>query len=142
VGPGRTIGAARFVRMTVDQGESVAHSAGRLGPETSGTLKRALQYYLEYEREFVALFFPRITERSYVTLADVSELTARQADALRPLLADSVRYFRRQEEKELARLAGASSASSEVARKAELWADALREMCASFKLSDPLDSDP
>ncbi len=118
----------------------------RFGTETSGSLKRALQYYLEYERPFVEMFFPRIAERNYVTLLDVSGLTERQADALRPLLADSVRYFRRQEEKERGRTPRSSREPAEPGAgspsKAQRWADALREMCRSFGLDDPLEGDP
>jgi hypothetical protein len=120
-----------------------------LGPEASGTLKHALQYYLEYEREFVGMFFPRIVERNRVNWADVSELTARQADALRPLLADSVRYFRRQADKERSRSEppfrdrhGSDPVPAEGSRKADLWASALKELCDSFQLSDPLETDP
>jgi hypothetical protein len=134
--------------MTSEPGDPTSDPTGRLGPETSATLKRALQYYLEFEREFVVMFFPRIVERGYVTLADVTDLTPRQADALRPLLADSVRYFRRQEEKERGSRpptpggpAATSAVNSEVSRKAQLWAEALQEMCASFELSDPLETD-
>jgi len=134
--------------MTGGHGEPTSPPEGRFGAETTGTLKRALQYYLEYEHEFVALFFPRIAERNYVTLTDVADLTPRQADALRPLLADSVRYFRRKEEKEPARpspsslgTASAADPATDLARKAQLWADALRELCASFELRDPLESD-
>jgi hypothetical protein len=134
--------------MTGGHSEPTSPPEGRFGAETTGTLKRALQYYLEYEREFVTLFFPRIAERNYVTLADVAEMTPRQADALRPLLADSVRYFRRKEEQEPARPSpplygtpGAADPTTDLARKARLWADALRELCASFELSDPLESD-
>jgi hypothetical protein len=121
----------------------------RLGPETTSTLKRALQFYLEYEPEFIATFFPRIAERNHVTMTDVADLTPRQADALRPLLADSVRYFRRTEEKQAARAspppggtARPPAPSSETLRKAQWWADALGELCESFGLSNPLQGDP
>lgn len=134
--------------MTSEQGGPTPQPRVRFGPETTGTLKRALQYYLEYEREFVALYFPRIAEREYVTLTDVSELTAHQADALRPLLADSVRYFRRKEEKEEHRtppspdgVPTAPAVSQDVARKTQLWAAALEELCALFELENPLESE-
>jgi hypothetical protein len=135
--------------MTGGHSEPTSPPEGRFGAETTGTLKRALQYYLEYEREFVSLYFPRIAERNYVTLSDISDMSDHQADALRPLLADSVRYLRRKEEKGEARappspdgLHAPSSATAEVARKAQLWAAALQELCARFQLADPLEGEP
>jgi hypothetical protein len=132
--------------MTGEQGGPITEPIPRFGVETTGTLKHALQYYLEYEREFVALYFPRIAERNYVTLTDVTQLSERQAEALRPLLADSVRYFRRREGHRTPpssdRPHAAPSTNPEAARKAELWAAALRELCASFELEDPLEDEP
>lgn len=132
----------------MEEGPTVAHPGPRFSPEVNATLKRALQYYLEYEREFMTIFFPRVAERNYVSLADVAELTHRQADALRPLLADSVRYFRRQERKGPSRgelvpetVSTDPLENSELERKERLWADALRQLCESFGLPDPLQDD-
>ena len=120
----------------------------RLGAEALATLMRVLQYYLEYEREFVTMFFPEIVERGYVASSDVAELTARQADALRPLLADSVRYFRRQEAKQPSRRTPSTleptrddAERSSTSKKARLWANALQELCLSFGLRNPLEDE-
>jgi hypothetical protein len=108
------------------------------------TLKRSLQYYLEYEPEFVAMFFPRMAERGYVVRSDAGEMTHRQADALCPLLLDSVRYFERQDAKERSKqvrssdpVQGPTAGLSEFGRKAQLWSDALRDLCEVFGLQAP-----
>lgn len=132
----------------MEEGRTGVPPTPRFGPEVSATLKRALQYYLEYESEFVRVFFPRVAERNYVSLADIAEMTHRQADALRPMLADSVRYFRRQDRKVPSREDTASRAPAtdslenpDLARKERLWTDALRQLCESFGLVDPLRDD-
>jgi hypothetical protein len=122
----------------IGTGERVLRSS------STETLKRALQYYLEYEPVFVKMFFPLMAERGYVVRADVGQMTARQADALLPLLVDSVRYFERQEAKETKRMnlsttrPEGSAIVSEVGRKAKLWTDAARDLCEVFDLRFPV----
>lgn len=122
-------------------GPSGAWSMGRPSDSTADTLLRALQYYLQYEPEFVALFFPDVAARKQVLPSDVEGLTWRQADALRPLLTDSVLYFRRQLEKGPGRSPPGEDPGSEpdaLRRKEALWTTALRDLCAAYGLEFPL----
>jgi hypothetical protein len=124
--------------------ESDRPAADPLRADSKNTLKHALQYYLEYERDFSVMYFPEMVQRGYVSWSDVERLTSRQAGALAPLLADSIRYFTRQDERERAKHPPAAErdpddpdAETEFGRKAEIWSEALRDMCAAFGLPYP-----
>ncbi len=122
-------------------GRAGGWTVGHPSDSTADTLLRALQYYLRYEPEFVALFFPDVAARKQVLVSDVVGITWRQADSLRPLLADSVLYFRRQLAKGPGRASSDSSARSEedaLRRKEVLWTTSLRELCTEYGLDFPL----
>jgi hypothetical protein len=128
-----------------DETRTTEQKGTLLRPSTIGILKRALAYYLEYERDFVGVFFPKVAARKYVTWADLFELTDRQADAMRPIVVDSIYHFRRQDGRErnknvdlLARTPLDPGFVSEYARRADLWTDALRDLCEVYGLKSPL----
>jgi hypothetical protein len=131
--------------MASESIEGRGASATTLRLESKGTLKHALQYYVEFEPKFSETFFPDAARRGYVVWSDVEQLSARQADALRPMLADSIRYFSRHDERSSVRSlepggpdSTPSAGSSELGRKAQLWTDALRDLCVAFDLDFPL----
>ncbi len=131
----------RSAPMTGERGRSDGWSTGPPSSGTADTLLRALQYYLEYEPEFVGLFFPDVASRNQVLPSDVDGITWRQADALRPLLADSVLYFRRQLGKGPGRVPpgeGARAEAEALRRKEALWTAALRDLCSAYGLDFPL----
>jgi hypothetical protein len=110
-----------------------------------GALKDALGFYLEREREFVDVYFPEVSGRGYVVWGDVFGLSERQADALRPIVVESVRHFWRQDGRDknrsvnlLTRMPEDPSFVSYHARKAKFWTAALRDLCTVFGLESPL----
>lgn len=116
-----------------------------LQPSTAGILKQALGQYLAHERDFVDEYFPEVALRGYSTYGDVFGLTVRQADALRLSLVESIRHFRKQAGRDVARNTHLLTRESEDPnfvsfheRKAKLWTEALRDLCKVFGLESPL----
>lgn len=66
----------------------------RLKPMTAGILRQALQLYRARDPDFVGEYFPNVIARGYSAYDDVFSMDLRQAEALVPILEDSVRYFR------------------------------------------------
>jgi hypothetical protein len=125
--------------------DAAQERAIRLRVESKRTLKHALQYYLEFEPEFAWSSFPEVVQRGYVSSSDIERITEAQAQSLVPMLADSVRYFTRRDKKERAKDpatidgdSGDLGCASEFAYKAQLWSDALRNLCDAFGLDCPL----
>lgn len=116
-----------------------------LRPATTGVLKQSLNHYLARERDFVGVYFPIVASRGYATYDDVFQLTDEQADALRPILAESITHFYKEDARERNRSIGLldrrpldPSFESRAAKKAKLWSDALKDLCTAFGLDSPL----
>jgi hypothetical protein len=119
--------------------------APRLRPSTVGVLKQALSWYLQWEREFVEVYFPRVTARGYVTWGDVFAIGDAQADALRPIMVESIHHFWKLDGRERNRNVNLLTHEPEdprfvsfYARKAEYWTGALRDLCSTFDLKSPI----
>ena len=116
-----------------------------LQPSSRGVLKQAIQHYRENDREFADVYFPDVTARGYVTWGDVFGATDLQADALRPIMVESIRHFWKQDGKEKNRCVNLLTREPEdpnfvsyYARKAKYWTAALRDLCKVFGLESPL----
>jgi hypothetical protein len=116
-----------------------------LQPASQGVLKQVLQHCLAREPDFAAEYFPLVKIRGYATYGDVFELSDRQADALRPIMAESVHYFLKLDGRErnrninpFTRAEVDPSYVSFPARKAKFWADAARDVCRVYGLESPL----
>lgn len=126
-------------------GDSSARRGEKLRPSSVGVLRQSLNFYLHKERDFVDVYFPEIARRGYATWHDVFELTDRQADALRPIMSDSVEHFRRQDARERNRNVNLLTREvldpefvSGPARKAKYWTEAVRDLCAVYGLDSPI----
>jgi hypothetical protein len=125
--------------------EQPAEQKGKLlRPSTTGVLKQSLNHYLAKERDFVGVYFPLIAVRGYATYDDAFQLTDTQADALRPILSESIAHFFKEDGREknrnvglLDRKAVEPNFESRSAKKAKLWTEALRDLCTVFGLESP-----
>ncbi len=116
-----------------------------LRPATTGVLRQALNHYLAKERDFVGVYFPNVVARGYASYDDVFQLSDDQADALRPILAESITHFHVQAGREEARNTHLTQRTPidesfvpRAARKANLWTDALKNLCETFGLEPPI----
>lgn len=112
---------------------------------TQGVLRQALNHYLAKERDFVGVYFPSVVSRGYATYDDVFQLTEAQADALRPIMAESIAHFYKEDGRERNRNVGLidrepidPTFESRAAKKAKLWIEALRDMCGVFGFESPV----
>ena len=124
--------------------QSIRPRYGVLRPDSKLTLKHALQYYLEFEPDFVMTFFPDMLGRGYVSWGDVERLSRSQAESLAPMLADSIRFFGRRIRKERGSDEGFARPGKrdavtmdELDRKSRLWSEALRDLCEVWGLDIP-----
>jgi hypothetical protein len=128
---------------------SEANEGGERGrmlrPSTAGVIKQALNHYLQREPEFVCEYFPLVRDRGFASYDDIFRINARQVDALRPLLAESVLCFHKQDGRERNRNVGLLDRrpvdpgfESWAAKKARLWTEASRDLCRVFGLESPL----
>lgn len=116
-----------------------------LRPGNQGVIKQALNSYLAHEPDFAGVYFPNAVARGYATYGDVFDLTDLQADALRPIMAESVAHFLKEDGRERNRNVGLIDRQpidtdfvSRAAKKAKLWTEALRDICSVFGLESPL----
>jgi hypothetical protein len=116
-----------------------------LRPATTGVVKQALSHYLAKERDFTRVYFPLIIARGYPNYDDVFQLSDAQADALRPIMAESILHFHKEagrEEKRNIRLIDREpedpTFEPRAAKKAKLWTEALRDLCSVFGLEAPI----
>ncbi len=116
-----------------------------LQPSSVGVCRDALNFYLQRERDFIDVYFPEVSGRGYATWADVFGLSPRQADALRPIMSESIRHFWKQDGRERNRNTNLLTREridpdfiSYFARKASYWTDALRDVCRVFGLASPV----
>jgi hypothetical protein len=117
----------------------------QLRPSTVGVLKRALNLYRQWEPDFVAAYFPRVAERGDARMEDIFELDDQQADALRPIMAESIQYFWKQDGRDKNRNLNLLTHQPEDpsfvsfhARKAKYWTEAIRDLCRVFGLESPV----
>jgi hypothetical protein len=116
-----------------------------LPPSVQGVVKEVLGIYKNREPDFMGVYFPVVTARGYPLYGDVFDLTAVQADALLPLMAESIRHFWRLDGRErnrsvnlLTREPMDSEHVSYYAKKALTWTEALRTLCSTFGLQSPV----
>jgi hypothetical protein len=136
---------ARADQPPSPDGETTEQKGKLLRPATTGVLKQALNHYLAKERDFVGVYFPLIVARGYSTYDDVFQLTEDQADALRPIMAESIAHFYKEDGRERNRNVGLldhrpveQGFESRAAKKAILWTGALRDLCSVYGLESPL----
>lgn len=117
----------------------------QLRPSTASVLKRALNLYLQWEPDFIEAYFPRVTKRGEARLGDIFDLDDQQADALRPVMAESIQYFWKQAGRDKTRNLHLLTHEPEDptfvsyhARKAKYWTEALRDLCAVFAFESPI----
>ena len=132
-------------RETRRDGEPTEQKGKLLRPGSQGVLKQALNSYLAHEPVFVGVYFPIAVARGYATYGDVFDLTDLQADALRPIMAESVTHFLKEDGRERNRNVGLidrlpvdPNFVSRAAKKAKLWTEALRDLCGVYGLESPL----
>lgn len=125
--------------------ETTEQKGRLLRPSSVGVLKEALHHYLVHDRDFVDVYFPEVASRGYPDWGDVFGLNDLQADALRPIMVESVRYFWKQDAKEKNRNVNLLTREpidpafvSFHARKAKYWTEALRDLCSVYGLESPL----
>jgi hypothetical protein len=132
-----------------DERENVKRTTEQKGrplrPSTIGVLKEALQHYLARERDFVDAYFPEVAERGYTKWGDLFGLTDDQADALRPIMVESIHHFWRQDGAEKNRRVNLLNREPDdpgfvsfPARKAKFWTEALRDLCRVYAMECPL----
>ena len=116
-----------------------------LKPSTVGVLKDALSFYLQGNLDFMDVYFPQISSRRHVVWGDVFALSATQADALRPIMVESIRHFLKQDARDRNRNVSLLTRALEDpefvsfhGRKAKYWTDALRDLCQTFGLESPI----
>jgi hypothetical protein len=126
-------------------GETTEQKGKLLRPATTGVVKQALNHYLAKERDFVGVYFPLVGSRGYAAYDDVFQLNDVQADALRPIMAESIAHFWKEDGRERNRNVGLIDRQpidpkfeSRAAKKAKLWTEALRDLCQVFGLESPL----
>lgn len=126
-------------------GETTEQKGTLLRPATTGVVRQALNHYLAKERDFMGAYFPLIVARGYATFDDVFQLSADQADALRPIMAESIAHFHKEAGREEARNVHLTERTPidpafvpRGTRKAKLWTEALRNLCEVFGLEHPI----
>ena len=126
-------------------GDSPDDRGKQLRPSTVGVLKQALEHYLRDNRDFLDVYFPDTSGRGYVTWGDVLGLSDLQADALRPIMVESIHHFWKQDGREQARNVHLLTRQKEDpnfvsvhAKKARYWTQALQELCGVFRLESPI----
>lgn len=126
-------------------GETTEQKGRLLRPSTVGVLKQALEHYLQHNRDFVDVYFPEIASRGYAAWGDIFGISDRQADALRPIMVESIRHFWKEDGRDKNRNVNLLTREPEDpnfvsyhARKAKYWTEALRDMCEVYEIQSPL----
>ena len=113
----------------------------RLNPLTAGVLRQALQFYRASDPDFVGEYFPNVISRGHSAYDDVFSMDQRQAEALVPMLEDSVHYFRVRAAKDQNRNVDLLTRKPIDARyesfneaKAKTWDRALKDLRQVFRI--------
>ncbi len=113
-----------------------------LRPGTVETIRTLLAKQREFQPSWLERYFPGIPQRGSVEYADIEQMTPRQADAMRHNLIEQIIYAKRQIRKIRGR--GSPTAREEDSDdtewpvRAQLYDEALRDLCETFGLRYPM----